>query len=400
MGHPWHGPKKRHLEPYVTEDYPEGVQFSEEIRARVAEIKSLYAEGKRAYPVFTAHLKDEAVPQAKIDAKKTRVFTGAPVDWSIVVRSRTLAFIRLLQKNKLVFEAAPGTVAQSIEWTQFYDYLTAHGKDQIIAGDYSKFDKHMIPALVIAAYKVIANVYRAAGFSEEELRDLACIALDTAFPLTNVNGDIIEFNGTNPSGHPCTVIVNSIVNSLYMRYAFCELNPEERTCWKFKEVVNLLTYGDDNGAGVSKRTPWFNHTAVQKTLATIGVGYTMADKDAVSRPYITIEECSFLKRSWRFEEELGMYTCPLEEASIKKSLTVWVPSKTVDQHKQMVDVISSANSEYFFYGRETFEKHHAFFKSILEREPYSFYVTESTLPGWSDLIARFRRASESILSSQ
>lgn len=95
-----------------------------------------------------------------------------------------------------------------------------------------------------------------------------------------------------------------------------------------------------------------------------------------------------------------MYTCPLEEASIKKSLTVWVPSKTVDQHKQMVDVISSANSEYFFYGRETFEKHHAFFKSILEREPYSFYVTESTLPGWSDLIARFRRASESILSSQ
>lgn len=400
MGHPWHGPKKRHLEPYVTEDYPEGVQFSEEIRTRVAEIKSLYAEGKRAYPVFTAHLKDEAVPQAKIDAKKTRVFTGAPVDWSIVVRSRTLAFIRLLQKNKLIFEAAPGTVAQSIEWTQFYDYLTAHGKDQIIAGDYSKFDKHMIPAFVIAAYKVIANVYRAAGFSEEELRDLACIALDTAFPLTNVNGDIIEFNGTNPSGHPCTVIVNSIVNSLYMRYAFCELNPEERTCWQFKKVVNLLTYGDDNGAGVSKRTPWFNHTAVQKTLATIGVGYTMADKDAVSRPYITIEECSFLKRSWRFEEELGMYTCPLEEASIKKSLTVWVPSKTVDQHKQMVDVISSANSEYFFYGRETFEKHHAFFKSILEREPYSFYVTESTLPGWSDLIARFRRASESILSSQ
>ena len=89
-----------------------------------------------------------------------------------------------------------------------------------------------------------------------------------------------------------------------------------------------------------------------------------------------------------------MYVCPLEEDSIRKSLTVWVPSQTVDKYKQMVDVIVSANNEYFFYGRATFEKHHGFFASLLEREPYKQDVTDSTLPGWDDLIERFQRASK------
>jgi len=60
----------------------------------------------------------------------------------------------------------------------------------------------------------------------------------------------------------------------------------------------------------------------------------------------------------------------------------------------MVAVITSANNEYFFYGRTEFEKHHLFFQHILQMEPYNKYVEETTLPGWNDLIERFRRASE------
>jgi hypothetical protein len=214
-----------------------------------------------------------------------------------------------------------------------------------------------------------------------------------------MSGTIIEMFGTNPSGHPLTVVVNSIANSLYMRYAYCMLNVNGKTCWDFKSNVNLLTYGDDNAMGVSNKIPWYYHGAIQSALEKIGVGYTMADKDAETRPYISIADCSFLKRKWRCEEELGMFTCPLEEASIHKSLTVWVPSKTVDKYKQMVDVITSANNEYFFHGKDTFERHHAFFKKLVEREPYNLYASESTLPGWDDLIERFRKASEAIVST-
>ncbi len=153
------------------------------------------------------------------------------------------------------------------------------GPDRFIAGDYSKFDKRMIADFVLAAWEVILMILEAAGWSIEELCVVAGIAYDCSFPLTNIIGDLVEFFGTNPSGHPLTVIINSIVNALYMRYAFTVLHPNGTT-EDFKKFVRLITYGDDNAGAVSKEAPWFNHTAVQEVLAAIGVTYTMADKQA------------------------------------------------------------------------------------------------------------------------
>jgi hypothetical protein len=399
MGFPWSCTKKKFLIPDTDEFYPEGVNFTPEIWERVEEIERLYSEGKRAFPVYTGHLKDEATSFVKIENKKTRLFTGAPVDWSLVVRSRLLSFVRVLQKNKFVFEAGPGTVCQSSEWGDIHDYLTAFGADRIIAGDYGKFDKRMIADFILAAFQIIAHVYEAAGFEPDEVRQILCIGEDVAFPVVSVNADLIEFFGTNPSGHPLTVIINSLVNGLYMRYCYTMLNPA-RYCSDFKKNVHLFTYGDDNIMGVSSSTPWFNHTAVQSVLATIGVEYTMADKLSKSVPYINIADTSFLKRRWRFDSEVKAWLCPLEEESIHKSLTTWVPSKSIDMYKQMVAVISSANSEYFFYGREVFEHHHKFFKKVLEEEPYKSYVMESTLPGWDNLVERFWRASKDVSPMQ
>jgi len=393
MGFPWNCTKKKFLHSDITEDYAHGVDFDDSVWERVRSIEQLYAQGKRAFPVFTGHLKDEPTTHAKIEAKKTRVFTGAPVDWSIVVRSRLLPFVKLLQENKMVFEAGPGTVCQSNEWGRIYEYLTEFGTDRIVAGDYGKFDKRMIADFVLAAFNIIASVYEAAGFSSEECREILCIGEDTAFPLTNMNGDLVEFFGTNPSGHPLTVIINSLVNSLYMRYCYVILNPEHEA-FTFKKNVKLFTYGDDNIMGVSRSCDWFNHTDIQHELANIGVEYTMADKDSDSVPFIDINDCQFLKRTWRYDEDVQEYLCPLEEASIHKSLTVWCPSKTIDEYAQMVSVISSANSEYFFYGRTVFEKHHNFFKQVLSEEPYSHYVSGGTLPTWEQLHDRFVQSSQ------
>lgn len=396
MGHPWGTTKKKFLVDDSSPECPEGVTFTPEIWEKVNHIKSEYAQGRRVKPVFTGHLKDEATPLAKVEAKKTRVFTGAPVDWSLVVRSRLLSFVRLLQKNTFIFEAGPGTVCQSLSWTEIYNYLTAFGEDQIVAGDYGKFDKRMIARFVIAAFEIIVEIHRAAGFSDEELREIMCIGLDTAFPVVNMNGDIIQFFGTNPSGHPLTVVINSLVNSLYMRYAYALSNPLEKSCLTFKKNVHLFTYGDDNIMGVNKLCPWFNHCDIQKHMVTIGVEYTMADKTSESVPYIHISKASFLKREWVWNTELEAHLCPLDVNSIIKSLTVWVPSNTIDQYNQMVSVISSANSEFFFHGKEVFEKHHAFFKKVLTQQPYCHYVMDSTLPGWDALIERFRKASEGL----
>jgi hypothetical protein len=180
-----------------------------------------------------------------------------------------------------------------------------------------------------------------------------------------------------------------------MRYCFYQLCPIESKRHSFKEYVRLFTYGDDNVMGVSREADWFNHTAIQATLKTIGVEYTMADKVAESVPFINIEEVSFLKRKWRFDQDIQEWLCPLEEESIHKSLTVWTPSGTLDEYSQMCAVITSANNEYFFHGREVFEKHHAFFREIFDREPYSL-CKAAELPTWADLVDRYQRASVAI----
>ncbi|APG77494.1 hypothetical protein 1 [Hubei leech virus 4] len=395
MGFPWCCTKKKYILPDICEKYPEGVTFGPEIWDMVAAIEKLYDEGKRAYPIFSGHLKDEATPLKKVEMKKTRLFTGSSLPWSLVVRKKLLTFVRLLQKNKFVFEAGPGTVAQSAEWGHIRNYLIAFGDDRIVAGDYGKFDKRMLSDFILAAFEVIVNIFKKAGFSDVECRSLMCIGNDIAFPLSNINGDLVEFFGTNPSGHPLTVIINSLVNSLYMRYCYMSQNPA-REVRSFQKNVHLFTYGDDNIMGVSRTANWFNHTAIRATLATIGVEYTMAEKEAQSIPFIKLEDCSFLKRKWVWNPDVENWVCPLDEDSIIKSLTMWVPSKTIDSYAQIVAVITSANSEYFFYGREKFEKEHKFFAELLKREPYSFYVTETTLPTYDELVERFHRASRAL----
>jgi len=388
MGHPWCSSKKQYSIPAPSDEYPDGINFSEEVWDRVATMKRVYLLGERNFPVFTEHLKDEPVSLTKISAKKTRAFSGAPLDMALLVRQYYLSFVKLLQTHKFVFEAAPGTNPTSLEWTDFYKYLTKFGDHKMIAGDYAKYDKRMISDLVLEAFWIIIELHKKAGWDSDNLLIMWGLATDTAFPLVNFNGDLIEFFGTNPSGHPLTVIVNSLVNSLYMRWMYKRLNPLKE-CHSFKDNVALMTYGDDNIMGVSDETPWFNHTSVQSELATFGIVYTMADKESESVPYIGIDNCEFLKRKWRYDDHLGHHACPLNMASILKSLTVWTPSSSICAEEQFVNVVVSANMELFFHGYETFHAHHQFLKELVKEEKFSVYLPAGGLVNWDSFVAKF-----------
>lgn len=396
-GFPWRTSKKAFLVDIAPIGaLTEPVEATSEIMDRVQDVIAGYKSGRRYMPVFTGHLKDEATKFSKIAAKKTRVFTGAPFDWSFVVRKYLLSFVRVLQRNRFVFEAAPGTNAQSLEWQQIRNHLTKFGEDTMVAGDYAAFDKTMPPCIILAAFEIMGSICKQAGYSEEDLRVVQGIAEDTAFPLVDFNGDVVEFFGSNPSGHPLTVIVNSLANSLYMRYCYAVLNPAGH-CKDFQANVALMTYGDDNVMGVSPKAPFFNHTAIQAALADVGIKYTMADKEAESVPYLHISQVSFLKREWRWDEDVGAFLAPLEEASIAKSLTRVVASQTVPPEKQAVDVMSSACREYFFHGKETFlQKRDMLLEIVLECE-LDAYVESTTFPTWEQLKDCFWKNSEHVL---
>lgn len=395
MGNPFQKGKKHFLEPIpAVNGLTEPMKWTQEIEDRINKILEAYLNGERAMPNFCGHLKDDPTTWKKILAMKTRMFSGGASDWATIVRKYLLSVIRLIQRNKFVFETAVGTNACSTEWEEIREFLVQFGEDSMIAGDYAAFDKTMPAEVILAAFDILREICKAAGYSSEDLLVIQCIAEDTAFPLTDFNGDLVEFYGSNPSGHPLTVIINSIANSLYMRYCYHMLNPA-REVRSFRRNVALMTYGDDNVMGVNKKkASWFSHTTVQNELARAGITYTMADKETESIPYITIDEVSFLKRTWRWDEDVGAYLAPLEEDSISKSLTVCVRSKTLSPEYHAVAIMESAYCEYFFYGKEKFLAKQLMFKNIVLRYELGPYLKESSFPTWEDLKERFWSGSK------
>jgi hypothetical protein len=95
---------------------------------------------------------------------------------------------------------------------------------------------------------------------------------------------------------------------------------------------------------------------------------------------------------WVWNAEANAFFCPLEEASIRKMLLIAMRSKTVSDEQHMSDVIRAAHQEWFWYGRERFEKETEYL-TTLTRGELSIYFEERPLPTWEDLMARFHRAS-------
>jgi hypothetical protein len=393
-GYPWCKSKQfviKKLEPF--DDYMDPIDFDDSVKRRYNELLETYKKGFRGNPVFTAHLKDEPVSLAKIAQKKTRVFCGAPLDYTLVVRQYLLSVIRVVQRNRYTFECAVGAVAQSAQWNEIFEHLTHFGDDTIVAGDYSAFDKTMPPCVIRAAFGIILKLCEHAGYTQEDLMVVSCIMEDTAFPNVDMRSDLVQFNGTNPSGHPLTVIINSLANSLYMRYAYMRLGRGttiDGSVKDFQKYVHLLTYGDDNIMGVSKHTPWFNHTAIQSALADIGIVYTMADKDSESVPYIHINEATFLKRGFVYDVDVGMVVGRLDHSSISKMLTMRVNERGVHPKEHAAQVIRTAMDEYFWYGLHVYRKQAEFLKRVVVEFELDEYAPQiQIIPNWIILYKRY-----------
>jgi hypothetical protein len=372
--------------------YTDCKDFTPEVWAEVNAYLEAYKNARVSHPIFVGQLKDEALPYRKIIMGKTRVFLIAPAAWTLVVRKYLLTFVRVFQKHRFVTEGMPGLPAQSSAWGDVYHYLTKFGSERMIAGDFREYDKVLESTVSLECWRVIRSFLKHAGWSEDDLTIIQAIGEDVAFPMCVMDGDLVEFDGTNPSGQPLTVILNCIANSIYMRYCYYLLNPKHE-CKTFQENVALVTYGDDNAAGVSIRAPWFTHTNIQSELLKIGIEYTMADKSDGSIPYIDISQVDFLKRKWIYDEDLPGWLAPLCEDSIQKMLMIGVASKTVSPEYQAIACVGTAVFEYFFYGRERFERESKFLKEVVEEAGLQDHVQPHTFPTYEDLKARWLEAS-------
>lgn len=394
-GWPWKKPKRKMCTIELKDDNTERVVFCPEIMDRVAKIEEGYKKHELSGIIYDACLKDEPISFKKIKEGKVRVFCGAPVDYCIVVRKYFLNMVRVIQRNKFIFECGPGMVVQSLEWEELCAYLGQNPFNRTIAGDYKNFDKSMPSQIIMAAFDVLIKLSRKAGYTEDDIRVCEGVKNDTSFPLINFFGELIQFYGSNPSGHPLTVIVNGLANSIYMRYCYILLNPKSEAV-SFQENVKLMTYGDDNIMTVKEGCDWFNHTSISACLAAVGVVYTMADKEAESVPYIHLRDSSFLKRKFRYDEDVGAVIAPIEHESIVKQFTVYVRSKSICEEAQAMAIMASGLSEYFYYGKAIHAEAIKIFKLITNDDRFRDYIDPNTFLSFDEHRERFWASSEKI----
>jgi hypothetical protein len=397
MGAPYCKSKKMFLTPVSAPENCDWVEFTPEIMERHQLMIDTYLSGTRFHAQFCAHLKDQAMTKVKAAAGKTRVFCSLEAAASLLMREMFLCVPMSVQNNKFVWNAAPGTIAQSLEWEELYLYVTEFGLDRIIAGDYAKYDKKVPASVMTEAFLVLLDIFERLGYSDDELAICWGLIMDVCFPTTDFGGDMIMFWGTNPSGHPLTVIINGIFGVLYILYTW---EKSEYAHSNFFECCRLMTYGDDMFMGVHKSCTTFSHTFIAAELAKCGVDFTMADKTSESRPFIHIDECTFLKRSFVWDEDVGAILAPLEEDSITRSLMIATASRTICPKARDTQALSSACREYFFYGKAKFHEKRALFQQLVYECDLHAYVDETTFPSWDDLYQQFWKNSTHVVLSR
>jgi len=337
--------------------------FTPEIWEDVERIKEVLMKRERAYCVWKACLKDESTELTK---DKVRVFQSAPIALQILIRMYFLPIVRIIQLNPLLTECMVGANAEGPEWEQLNSFMTSKGEN-VLAGDYSKYDQRMPAQLVTAAFSILIWVAQTfCSYSNEDICLMKAIVAEVIYPLMAYNGDLLMLFGSNPSGQNLTVIINSIVNSLLLRSCYYTVYAADKT-GTFTDFCAFGTYGDDVKGTVSPAKPKFNHISFAQFLAKYDMKFTMPDKESVATEYMEAGSADFLKRSDFYHPDLQAHVGVLCEKSIFKRLHSHVRSKELTLEQQAAQNIDSSLHDWFYYGRDKFELRRAQMYNVAKR---------------------------------
>lgn len=374
MGFPLGGAKSKYmLDLESDEEFACPRTFVPEVWDEVDKLKELCDSDCALPVVFSSSLKDEPTSLTK---DKVRVFQASPVTLQILMRKYFLPIGRFMSVNPLLSECAVGINSHGPEWHDLACHMNYHGKDRIIALDYSKYDLRMPQQLTIAASQIFIDIAVWSGnYSKRDLNMMRVISHAVSAPLVDFNGTMLRLHGSNPSGQNMTVYTNSVVNSLLHRMSFgAAYGPNERDQiakdlglnreLRFRDLVKLATYGDDAKGSVMKGYDKFNHIQMREFLAENDIVITMPDKESDPVAFMKDDEVDFLKRKNEYSEDLGLIVGKLEEKSLFKSLHSILKSKVVSPLTVSCFNIDSALREWFFHGKDVYEMRRAQMQQI------------------------------------
>lgn len=284
-----------------------------ELRARCERIIEAAKRNEALDHYFCDTLKDERKPIPK--AHKTRLFSACPLDYLIVCKQYFNGVVVLLSTLRNKTHVSVGSNPYSEDWGQIAKLLLRKSK-HMVAGDFEGFDASQHALLLEAASEVLIGLsVRFLGATDEDVRVMRVLMVSLINSFHICGKEVYQWTHSLPSGHYLTAIINSIfVNisfSVIWQLAFNEYNYYfARSFW---QKCGIVAYGDDHIVSVpDEYLDKFNQFTIPTLFKQIGLSYTMEDKDAeVQAPSRSLDNISYLKRSFYYDEESARWLAPL-----------------------------------------------------------------------------------------
>jgi len=265
--------------------------------------------------VFKDANKDEIRNAEKKDSP--RCFAAGPLHFTLLIRRWFGRLHSLFMNMRHETGIMIGINATSSEWHRLWKRLCQF--EQWFDGDYEMWDGAMRKefqeclneelAMVCSDYKVGIHLL---SYISETTR----AGMDFTYVTTH----------SVPSGHGMTALYNSLINKMYVAYAWYLLVGKASNTSHDVMLIQIdrdlytPVYGDDIVAGVSNRIAnKFNAITYGMVMRDLGLGFTSADKRAQDRPFRALRDITFLKRHFYAHRLLGQIVGPLELRVLKSS---------------------------------------------------------------------------------
>lgn len=322
-----------------------------EIQQAMHSIEQNARENKRTATIWTDTLKDERRPLEKVKIGKTRVFSAGPMNYTLVFRKYFLGFAAHCAKNRIDNEISIGTNVYSSDWNRTATKLCSKG-DKVIAGDFSNFDGTLVLQILADVVEIINKFYD----DGEENAQIRCVLWKEIVNSVHLRGDnVYLWTHSQPSGCPITAILNSIYNSISMRYVWMLVMPKEYQTMKlFNKHVAMVSYGDDNCVNIHDDViALFNQLTIAAGYLEMGMIYTDEAKTGVMIPYRTLSDIAYLKRTFTWSEAEHQYLAPLS-LDVVLEMVNWIRGD-FDTEERTIENMETSAFELSLHGKTTFE---------------------------------------------
>jgi len=308
--------------------------------------------GNRVPSAWVDCLKDEKRLLAKVALGKTRVFAIAPVDYVITMRRLCLDFTAAFYAARDSSFSAVGINVASLEWNAMVKYLLENS-DVGFAGDFGSFDGKLSAECMDWVCWIIEQMYD----ETPEMTMLRRVLFDELIHTVHIAIDCVYIcSGGNPSGNPLTVVLNTIVNEMYLRYVWLCLAPKGmNTLVGYHQHVRTKVYGDDNWVSVTPRAlKFYNLQTVGKFLGLLGFEYLPPTKVVTDIKFDSLLAWDFLQhRTFVVPEIIANVYVARVEMDVVVEMLYWT-HKALSKIEAVAVNSNTALRFMFFYGASVY----------------------------------------------